>query len=62
MADEDPKGKGKAVAVEDADAADDHQEPSQPADPGQVADILKALNLTQRLPGAVSLIVGPGRL
>jgi hypothetical protein len=42
MADEkNPDDKGKAPA-----------EPS--TDPAQVADILKALNLTQRLPGAVS--------
>ena len=32
----------------------EEQEQVQPTDPGQVADILKALNLTQRLPGAVS--------
>jgi hypothetical protein len=52
MAEEnDAKGKGKAVAIDDAP---EEQEQVQPSDPGQVADILKALNLTQRLPGAVS--------
>ena len=48
MADEkNSDDKGKAPAEADAPA-------EAPADPAQVADILKALNLTQRLPGAVS--------
>jgi hypothetical protein len=52
MADEKvTEGKGKAVAVSDAP---EEQEEVQASDPAQVADILKALNLTQRLPGAVS--------
>jgi hypothetical protein len=52
MADEkNTEGKGKAVAVSDAP---EEQEEVQASDPAQVADILKVLNLTQRLPGAVS--------
>jgi hypothetical protein len=60
MADEkNAKGKGKAVAVSDAP---EEQEQVQSSDPGQVADILKALKLTQRLPGAVSGLVAEIRL
>ena len=52
MADEkNTEGKGKAVAMSDAP---EEQEEVQASDPAQVADILKVLNLTQRLPGAVS--------
>jgi hypothetical protein len=35
--------------------APEEQNETQSSDPNQVADILKALNLTQKLPGAVSV-------
>jgi hypothetical protein len=62
------KGKGKATSgsnpeesklqpesSENVEVTAEEQDSPEPADPKQVEDILRALNLTTRLPGAVSL-------
>lgn len=68
-ADGDSKDKGKGRATSSSNPEESNLQPessqneaaaeeldsSEPADPKQVEDILRALNLTSRLPGAVSL-------